>query len=295
MLKRSLVFSNPVYLSLRNQQLVITFKDAPDKSTTIPIEDIGMVVIEHQQVIATLPLLNAFTDGGVQVVFCNAKGMPSFMLQSFEGGNLQGETLRNQIACGEVLKKQLWKQIVEVKIKNQAAVLDKVGQDGSILKPLYSNVKSGDADNREGIAARFYFQQLFGADFLRDRELLGINALLNYGYAILRAAVARAIVSSGLFPAIGLFHHNRSNAFPLADDLMEPYRPFVDEIVYDLAIKGQTDLTKETKAQLLLVLYTDTIFEKVTRPLSVGLSLTTASLTKCYAKECIKLSLPRLP
>ena len=295
MLKRTLIFSNPVYLSLRNQQVLLTFKDAPDKSTTIPIEDIGMVVIEHQQVIVTLPLLNAFTDGGVQVVFCNAKGMPSFMLQSFEGGNLQGETLRNQIACGEVLKKQLWKQIVEAKIKNQATVLDKVGQDGSILKPLYSNVKSGDADNREGIAARFYFQQLFGTEFLRDRELSGINTLLNYGYAILRAAVARAIVSSGLFPAIGLFHHNRSNAFPLADDLMEPYRPFVDEIVYDLAIKGQTDLTKETKAQLMMVLYADTIFEKVTRPLSVGHSLTTASLAKCYAKDCIKLSLPRVP
>ena len=295
MLKRTLVFSNPVNLSLRNQQLVLAYKDAPDNITTFPIEDIGVVVIEHQQVSITLPLLNALTDGEVQVVFCNSKGLPSSMLLGFEGHNLQGETLRNQLACGEVLKKQLWKQIVEAKIRNQSLLLDKIGQEGACLRPYYSNVKSGDTDNRERIAARLYIQRLFGCNFVRDRTQPGINALLNYGYTILRAAVSRAIVAPGLFPAIGIFHHNRSNAFPLADDLMEPYRPFVDDAVYDLTVQGNLELTRDTKAKLIMVLYCDTVFEKVTRPLSVGLSITTSSLAKCYAKEIVKLNLPSIP
>lgn len=281
-------------LTLKNQQIVIACKEFPSETRTVPIEDVGVVILEHQQTSITLPLLNALADANVQVVLCNSKGMPNAMLQNLNGNNLQGETLRNQMSCGEVLKKQLWKQIVEAKIQNQAALLDKVGTDGDILKPYYTNVKSGDSDNREGIAARVYFQNLFGADFVRDRDQPGINALLNYGYTVLRAAVARALVSSGLFAAIGIFHHNRSNAFPLADDVMEPFRPFVDEIVYDLAMKGQTELTKEVKGELISLLYVDTVFDKVTRPLSVGLSLTTASLAKCYAKEQSKLKFPKL-
>ena len=292
MLKRTLVFSNPMTLSLKNCQLVLAYKDDPDNKVTIPIEDIGVVIIEHQQVSITIPLMNALVEGNVQVVMCNNRGMPSAMLQSFEGNNLQGENLRNQMGAGEVLKKQLWKQIVEAKIRNQAALLNKVGQEGDRLKQYYQNVKSGDADNREGIAARIYFSELFGESFLRDRTVPGINALLNYGYAILRAATARALVSSGLLPAIGIFHHNRSNAFPLADDVMEPYRPYVDETVYDMALQAKLDLTKEVKAEIINVLYADTQFSKVTRPLSVGLTLTTASLSKCFAKEQTKLSLP---
>ena len=292
MLKRTLVFSNPMKLSLKNCQLVLAYKDDPDNKVTIPIEDIGVVIIEHQQVSITIPLMNALVEGNVQVVMCNNRGMPSAMLQSFEGNNLQGENLRNQMGAGEVLKKQLWKQIVEAKIRNQAALLNKVGQEGDRLKQYYQNVKSGDADNREGIAARIYFSELFGESFLRDRTVPGINALLNYGYAILRAATARALVSSGLLPAIGIFHHNRSNAFPLADDVMEPYRPYVDEIVYDMAMQAKLDLTKDVKAELINVLYADTQFSRVTRPLSVGLTLTTASLSKCFAKEQTKLSLP---
>ena len=292
MLKRTLVFSNPMTLSLKNCQLVLAYKDDPNNRQTIPIEDIGVVILENQQVSITIPLMNALVEGNVQVVVCNDHGMPSAMLQRFEGNNLQGEILRTQIGAGEVLKKQLWKQIVEAKIKNQAALLNKVGRNGDLLKPYYQNVKSGDTDNREGIAARIYFSELFGELFVRDRNLSGINALLNYGYAILRAATARSLVSSGLLPAIGIFHHNRSNAFPLADDIMEPYRPYVDEIVYDLAMQGRLELTKNNKADLIKVLYADTQFVKITRPLSVGLSLTSASLAKCFAKEQIKLSLP---
>ena len=295
MLKRTLVFSSPMILSLKNQQLVLAYKDSPDEKQTVPIEDIGIVLLEHQQTSVTLPLLNALAENEVQVVICNSKGMPSAMLQSMNSNNLQGETLRNQIACGEVLKKQLWKQVVEAKIRNQASLLDSVGENGNVLKPFYTNVRSGDVDNREGIAARIYFQHLFGDSFVRNRDEPGINALLNYGYSILRAATCRAIVSSGLLPAIGIYHHNRSNAYPLADDLMEPFRPFVDGVVYDLAMQGNTELTKEVKGELISVLYADTLFEKIKRPLSVGLSMTTSSMAKCLSKELNTLSLTAFP
>ena len=295
MLKRTLVFSNPMILTLKNQQIVIAYKDSPDEKRTVPIEDTGVVLLENQQTSITLPLLNALVEKEVQVVICDNKGMPSAMVQGMNSNNLQGETLRNQIACGEVLKKQLWKQVVEAKIKNQAALLDSVGENGNVLKPFYTNVRSGDVDNREGIAARIYFQHLFGDSFVRNRDEPGINALLNYGYSILRAATCRAIVSSGLLPAIGIYHHNRSNAYPLADDLMEPFRPFVDEVVYDLAMRGETELTKDVKGELISVLYADTMYEKVKRPLCVGLSMTTASMVKCLSKELNTISMPAFP
>ena len=294
MLKRSLVFMHPAALSLRNGQMVIIRKEISDDNLTVAIEDIGLVMINHAMVSLTIPLLNALTEQNVAVIFCNEKGMPASMLYNLQGNTTQGETLRNQLEAGEVLKKTLWKQIIEAKIKNQAALLNKMGKEGSILKPLYTNVKSGDSDNREGIAARLYWTALFGRDFIRDRNIPGINSLLNYGYSVLRAAVTRALVSSGLFPALGIFHHHRSNAFPLSDDLMEPFRPFVDEIVFELTIQGEAELNTATKSRLIRVLYVDTYFSKVTRPLSVGLSMTMASLAKCYAKEQKKLVVPLL-
>jgi CRISPR-associated protein Cas1 len=292
MLKRSLVFTTPFQLSLRNGQIVINTKEMPSEQRTVPIEDVGVVLIEHQQVNITVPLMNALVDGGVGVILCDAKGMPHAMIQNLDGNNLQGELLRKQTEVGEVLKKQLWKQIVESKIRNQASLLQMFGKDAAALKPLYQNVKSGDSDNREGLAARLYWTLLFGDDFTRDRTLEGINVLLNYGYAILRAATARALVSSGLTPALGIFHHNRSNAFPLADDMMEPYRPFVDMTVYHLCEEGKMELNKETKASLINVLYCDTHFPKVVRPLQVGLSMTMASLARCYSGEEKTLQLP---
>ena len=294
MLKRTLVFSNAVNLTFKNRQLVISFKEIEREPTSVPIEDVGCVIIENQRVSITIPLLNALTDNNVQVVFCNEHFMPNSMLLNLDNNITQGETLRNQMAASEPLKKQMWKQIVEAKIKNQSRLLDKTAHNGTILRPYYQNVKSGDTDNREGIAARLYFQELFGNDFIRDRQMPGINALLNYGYTILRAAVSRSLVASGLFPAIGIYHHHRSNAFPLADDMMEPYRPYVDEIVYEMACEDEMVLNQTVKAKLINVLYVDTEFEKVTRPLSVGLSLSSASLVKCYAKEQNTLNFPLL-
>lgn len=294
MLKRTLFFSNPFCLSLRDNQLVVHTKEMPDMQRSIPIEDIGAVVLEHAQLSVTLPLLNALSDNNVAVIFCNSNLMPNALLMNLDSNTTQGEVYRDQIEASEPLKKMLWKQVVEAKIRNQAALLQKLGKNGEKLKPLYQNVKSGDADNREGIAAKLYWAELGGRGFIRSREGEPPNNMLNYGYAILRAAVARSLMGSGLFPAFGIFHRNRHNAFPLADDIMEPYRPYVDALVFRLYGEGKQELSKEVKAEILKILYMDTRFEKVLRPLDVGLTFTTASLAKCFAGKQKKLVYPTL-
>ena len=294
MLKRALFFSTPHILSLRDNQLVLQSKESPDVQKSVPIEDLGFVILEHPQTIVTLPLLNALSDNNVAVVFCGANRMPNALLMNLDSNNTQGESYRAQIQASEPLKKGLWRQIVEAKIRNQAAVLHRFGKNGDKLKPYYLHVKSGDTDNREGAAARIYWTELLGNDFIRERDGPYPNNLLNYGYTILRAAVARSLMGSGLFPAFGLFHRNRYNAFPLADDVMEPYRPYVDALVYELYARGETQLTKEVKSELLRILFVDTRFDKVLRPLDIGLTITTASLAKCFAGTQKKIVYPLL-
>lgn len=289
------MFTTPASLSMKNQQLVITRKET-DEVVTRPIEDIGFVVVANQMVKMTVPLLNVLADNNVSVIFCDDKQMPKSMLMTLEGNTTLQESYRYQLDAHEPTKKRLWQQLVEAKVRNQAALLNKLGQDGDVLKPYYMNVKSGDSDNREGAAARIYWSMLFGKPFRREREGEQPNGMLNYGYAILRAAVARALIGSGLYPAFGIFHRNRYNAFPLADDVMEPYRPFVDEMVYRLYVDGaENELTTVAKSELLHVLFADVRMGKVTRPLEVALSMTTASLLKVYKGEESKLSLPALP
>lgn len=286
------MFTSPVSLSLKDQQMVITFKDNKD-TVTRPIEDIGFVVIENPQVSITVPLLNELADNNVSVVFCDKKQMPKTMLMTLEGNTTQQESYQYQLDASAPTKKNVWKQLVECKIKNQSLLLNNVGKNGNALKPYYLNVKSGDTDNREGAAARIYWSLLFDEGFKREREGLPPNNLLNYGYTILRAAVARALIGSGLYPAFGVFHRNRYNAFPLADDVMEPYRPFVDQTVYRLYYDGAVnELNSESKGKLLRVLFSDVKMGKVTRPLENALSLTTASLLRMYMGETDKLSLP---
>lgn len=291
MIKQTLFFSTPVYLSLKNGQMVISWKDTEQKVTR-PIEDIGCVVLENQMINITLPLLNELVRNNVAVIVCDNKSMPSSMLMPLEANTTQAESIKAQVAATEPMKKQAWKQIIECKIRNQSALLSKYKKDGDILKPLYMNVKSGDTDNREGLAARLYWSRLFGNSFKREREGIMPNALLNYGYSILRTATARALLGSGLFPHFGIFHKSRYNAFPLADDVMEVYRPYVDEIAYLIYNNGEYDLTKDNKAQLLRVLACDVNIGKVTRPLQIALTMTTASLAKFYAGETKTLSLP---
>lgn len=294
MLKRALFFSTPFCLRLKNNQMIIHTKEMPDIQKSVPIEDIGCVILEHQQIDVSLPLLNALSDNNVAVILCGNDFMPNAMLVSLESNKTQGESYRAQVEASEPLKKGLWKQTVEAKIRNQAALLNKAGLDGKKLKPYYTNVKSGDVDNREGIAAKIYWSELFGSKFVRLRDGAAPNNMLNYGYTLLRAAVTRSLLGSGLFPAFGIFHRNRYNAFPLADDIMEPYRPYVDEIVFRLYANGERALTKEVKTKLLGLLFTDTVFGKVMRPLNVGLTITTASLAKCFAGTQKKIVYPLL-
>jgi CRISPR-associated protein Cas1 len=294
MIKQTLTFRSPASLSLKNEQLVIQLKDT-DQVVTRPIEDIGVVIVENQMVRMTVPLLNVLAENNVAVVLCDGHAMPKSMLMTLEGNETLQEAYRFQLEASQPVKKQAWKQIVESKIKNQSALLTKLGKEGEVLKPYYMNVKSADSDNREGAAARAYWPLLFGPSFRRSRDGEAPNSFLNYGYTILRAAVARALLGSGLYPAFGIFHRNRYNAFPLADDVMEPYRPFVDEIAYHLYMDGShSDLTSEVKLELQKVLFCDVAMGRVTRPLEVAISLTTASFLKMLKGDVSKLSLPIL-
>lgn len=293
MVKRSIFLTSPCRLSLRNRQMVVE-NQSTGEVRTVPIEDIGFVLVENQQVGFTIPLLNALSENNCAVVFCNAQHVPVSMLMNLESNAVQAETYKFQVEASLPLKKNLWKQLIEQKISNQAALMRDIGEDGDKLKPLYLNVKSGDADNREGVAAKIYWDSVFGNEFVRSRFGGDPNPLLNYGYSILRAATARAIMGSGLYPAFGLFHKNRYNAFPLADDLMEPYRPYVDQLVVEMVQSGHNTLTIETKQRLLSVLFVDVRFDELTRPLQMGLSITTASLVRCLRGDSKRLELPHL-
>ncbi len=300
MIKRSLFFTNPAYLSTKNNQLVIDTngKGAMHRASTVtvPIEDIGFVVLENPQITITMPTLQKLNANNVAVICCDEKHHPSAMVLNLDSHHLQGELFRNQLDASVPLKKQLWKQTIEQKIKNQAGVLKNLGKPVGALPGYACQVSSGDATNREGAAAREYWKILFGENFIRDRYGDAPNAFLNYGYIVLRAGVARALVGSGLLPTLGIHHHNRYNAFCLADDIMEPYRPYVDEAVYQLWQSGTDDmiLDKETKAYLLGILAADVTIGKVTRPLMVALSMTTASLSRCFMGETKKIVYPVL-
>lgn len=279
---------------MKDKQLVISIKEA-ETTVTRPIEDIGVIIVENQMVKITIPLLNELADNNVAVVFCDGHAMPKSMLMTLEGNTTLQETYRYQTEATLPMKKKAWKQIVESKIRNQSSLLNKIGQDGNALKPYYINVKSGDSDNREGASAKVYWNMLFDKSFCRERDGIPPNNFLNYGYAILRAAVARAIMGSGLYPAFGIFHRNKYNAFPLADDMMEPYRPFVDELVYHLYYDGSHSvLDKDVKMALQRILFCDVEMGNITRPLEIALSQTTASLAKMFRGETDKLSLPSL-
>ncbi len=260
------------------------------------VEDIGFVVIEHPQTTITLPLLSALNANNVAVTFCNEKHMPSSMLLNLDGHHVQTEIFGQQINASAPLKKKLWKQIIEVKITNQAALLKKLGKLNGKLVGYAKDVKSGDTSNREGVAARLYWRYLLGDCFARERFGIFPNALLNYGYIILRSAVARSLTGSGLLPTLGIHHHNKYNAFCLADDIMEPYRPYVDELVYQMTkeYQGMEDFSKEHKAKLLQILTVDVKIGKFKRPLMLGLSQTTASLARCFSGEQRQLMYPRI-
>ena len=302
MIKRTICIENACFLKFANQQMIVSYshikgmEDKPEKS--VPIEDLGMLVLEHQQISLTHYLLNKLTEANVAVVTCNDTHHPTGLLMPLESNTLQSERFRAQIEVTEPLKKQLWQQTVKAKISNQAAILKKWNGKFYFLENLVSKVKSGDADNSEAVAAAHYWQNLFPPtwNFYRKRDGVPPNNLLNYGYAIVRAGMARAIVGAGLLPTLGIFHRNRYNAYCLADDMMEPYRPYVDMVVRGIIDKTSAveNLTQELKVELLKIPTLDVLLAGEKSPLMVAMQRTAVSLAKCYAGEQRKLLVPEM-
>lgn len=292
MIKRTLFFGNKASLTTKNEQIVIKTES---KETSVPIEDIGYVVIEHPETYISVPLLTKLNAHNVAVILCDEKHMPVTMLLNLNGHYLQQELFSHQIQATEPLKKQLWQQTTKLKITNQAHLLELLGKNQHPLNHYASKVLSGDSDNREGAAAAYYWKNLFDFEFSRERTGTFPNLFLNYGYIVLRAAVARALVGRGLLPTLGIHHHNRYNAFCLADDIMEPYRPLVDAKVIDLIKKyDEQELTTSIKTELLQVLTQTVYFDDRESPLMIALNLTANSLQQCYTGKTRKLLYPRL-
>jgi len=304
MIKRTLYFGNPAYLKLKNEQLEINIPgaDGMDKliGNTIPIEDIGVMIIDHSQITITHGLIHKLLDNNVALVTCDPTHHPAGLLLPLSVNTLQQDRFTDQINASEPLKKQLWQQTIKAKIKNQAALLEMSGTNAQTMRIWSNEVTSGDTLNHEARAAAFYWKSIFAPlipDFIRGRKEGYPNNLLNYGYAILRATVARGLVGSGLLPTLGIHHSNKYNAYCLADDIMEPYRPYVDQKVLELVKQQQgneTELTKEVKQLLLSIPALEITIESQRSPLMVGLQRTTASLQKCYAGENRKLIYPDL-
>lgn len=308
MIKKTLYFGNPAYLSLRNEQLVIKLpevgadSDIPDAlkrqaEVTKPIEDIGVVVLDHRRITLTTGVLEALLANSCAVITCDRQSMPVGLLLPLCGHSTQNERFRKQLDASLPLKKQLWQQTIRAKINNQASVLScYAGIEVKCMRIWAESVKSGDADNVEAKAAAYYWKNLFPQieGFVRARDGAPPNHLLNYGYAILRAIVARSLVISGLLPTLGIHHHNRYNAYCLADDIMEPYRPYVDELVCQLIVEFgvQAELTKSLKTRLLSIPTLDVFIEGKRSPLMVAVSQTTSSLYKCFDGELRRIIYP---
>lgn len=308
MIKKTLYFGNPAYLSLKDCQMVIRMPeiikaDLPElfetKTTkTIPIEDIGVVVLDNKQITVTHGLLEALLGNNCALITCDSSRLPVGLMLPLCGHTTQNERFRFQLSASLPLKKQLWQQTIQAKIKNQAKVLQSQGGTTDNMLIWAEKVKSGDSDNLEARTAAYYWKNVFPSinRFYRDRNGAPPNNLLNYGYAILRAIIARALVSSGLLPTLGIHHHNRYNAYCLADDIMEPYRPYVDKLVIDIMQSGEdyTQLSTSIKAKLLSIPVLDVIIDGARKPLMIAASTTTASLAKCFEGGIRKLIYPEM-
>lgn len=308
MIKKTLYFGNPAYLSLRNKQLVIKIPEV-EKCVSLPktikqqaeitraIEDIGVIVLDHKQITITSGVLEALLENNCALITCDSKSLPVGLLLPLYGNTTQNERFRKQLDASLPLKKQLWQQTIQTKIHNQAAILAECrSEEVKCMHVWANNVRSGDPDNLEARAAAYYWKTLFAEidGFTRDRDGMFPNNLLNYGYAILRAVVARGLVTSGLLPTLGIHHHNRYNAYCLADDIMEPYRPYVDRLVYSIYKErgSNAELNKETKAVLLTIPTLEVHIAGKRSPLMVAVGQTTASLYKCFNGELRRIQYP---
>ena len=310
MIKRTVYFGNPAYLNLRDDQLIVRLPEVETNETlpenfkkesvaSIPIEDLGIIVLDHPRITITQGLIEKLLDNNVAIITCDKQHLPTGLLLPLCGNTLQSERFKDQINASEPLKKNIWQQTIVAKISNQAIVLKKHGYPSDNMNYWSENVKSGDTGNHEARAAAYYWGNIFQEShpsFTRDRDGEPPNNLLNYGYSILRGVVARSLVSSGLLPTLGVHHHNKYNAYCLADDIMEPYRPYVDEVVLKImkSMGDYKELTKEIKAELLTIPVLDVIIEGDKSPLMIGIQKTTSSLVRCFNGEQRKVLYPVL-
>jgi len=297
MIKRTLYFGNDSYLHTKDEQLIVKFSDEAKETATVPIEDIGVVILDAHRLTISQNLINKLLSNNVALISCDKRHMPQGLMLNLDGHHIQQEKFNEQIKASEPLKKNLWQQTIKAKIHNQAKLLQKLGYENDNMTYWERSVNSGDTKNHEGRAAAYYWKKVFEEyinNFKRGRFEIEPNNLLNYGYAILRAVVARSLIASGLLPTIGIHHHNKYNAYCLADDMMEPYRPYVDEIVLEI-IKTENEideLTPAIKKYLLQIAVIDIMIDGNKSPLMVGMQRTTASLSACFAGVSRKLLYP---
>ena len=295
MIKRTLYFGNPAYLKTKDEQLV--FESAETSETkSLPIEDIGVVILDHQQITITQALIAKLLANNVALITCDNSHHPTGLLLNLDGNTLQSAKFQAQVEATAPLKKQLWQQTVGCKINNQAALLGTIRVPVKNMRNWAAEVKSGDSENHEALAAVYYWKNIFPIfpDFKRERFGDAPNNLLNYGYAILRAVTARNLVASGLLPTLGIFHKNQYNAYCLADDIMEPYRPFIDKVVLNIInLNGKfLELTPNMKKELLAIPAMDVLINNEKSPLMVAVQKTTASLVKCFEGKQRKILYP---
>lgn len=295
MLKRTIYIGNPAYLKLKDRQMQIIDPETRELKGTVTVEDLGFLVLDNYQITLSHQLMVALQGNNIAIISCDAQHLPFGLMLPLYGHVEHSERLKVQMNVSEPLRKQLWKQTVEAKISQQMLLLKKLGKSHEKMTEYLNEVKSGDSTNMEGIAAQYYWKQMF-EDFNREREGDAPNNFLNYGYAIVRSVIARALVSSGLNPTIGIFHRNKYNPYCLADDIMEPYRPYVDELVYHLyqSPSRPEELTREIKAELLTIMSCDVMMMQKLRPLMVAASTTTSSLYKCYTGDLRIIRYPML-
>lgn len=292
MLKKAILIENKSAISTKHNQLVI---ENELRKGVIPIEDIGFLVIDHQETYMSLPAMNALIDNNAAVIICGRNHLPNGLFLNLNSHHIQQELFKNQIEASGPLKKQLWQQTIIEKIKNQGILLEKITGKKNQFEFLASKVLSGDTSNMEGVAAQHYWKSFFEQEFKRERFGDYPNNFLNYGYALLRAATARALSGSGLLNTLGIHHKSKYNAFALADDIMEPFRPMVDQKVYELMqTYEEQELNTVLKAALLEVLTQTVYFKEEKSPLMVALQKTASSLQQCYSGDRKKIKYPKL-
>ena len=301
MIKRTLLVENKTTITTKNLQLVLK---SEIRESTVPIEDIGFLVIDNAETYLSIPAMNLLIENNTSVIICGTNHLPNGMFLNLNSHHIQQEIFKNQIDASAPLKKQLWQQTIVEKITNQGILLEQITGAKNTLPFLASKVMSGDSTNMEGVAANLYWKSFFDPSvselakhikFKRERFGDYPNSFLNYGYAILRAATARALSGSGLLNTLGIHHKSKYNAFALADDVMEPFRPIVDEKVYEIMQNfEEQELNTAIKAELLQILTRTVYFKEEKSPLMVALQKTASSLQQCYTGDRKKIKYPKL-